>query len=66
MYSTAALILADGHIRDLVADAHRERLADLARQASKPRSAGRSWTERLRLTTTRQRPNPGQCVTSVG
>jgi hypothetical protein len=58
MYSTAALILANTHIRDLVADAHRERLADLARHASKPRSARRSWAQRLGLAKTRGEPNP--------
>jgi hypothetical protein len=66
MYSTAALILADTHIRDLVADAHRERLADLAREVSKRRSARRSWAERLGLATTHHEPDPGRCVTSPG
>lgn len=65
MYSTAALILANEHIRDLVADAHRERLADLARHESKPRPAGRSWRERLQFATRRE-PNPGRCVPSPG
>jgi hypothetical protein len=66
MYSTAALILANTHIRDLVADAHRERLADLARQVIKPRSTRRSWAERLGLATRRHEPDPGRCVTSPG
>jgi hypothetical protein len=66
MYSTAALILADAHIRDLVADANRERLADLARQVSKPQPARRSWADRLGLDACRREPNPGQCVTSPG
>jgi hypothetical protein len=66
MYSTAALILANEHIRDLVADAHRERLADLARRERKPRAAGRSWRERLLRFTTHHEPNPGRCVPSPG
>jgi hypothetical protein len=66
MYSTAALILANEHIRDLVADAHRERLADLARRERKPRAAGRSWRERLPRFTTHREPNPGRCVPSPG
>jgi hypothetical protein len=42
MYSTAALMLANGHIGDLMADANRERRAELVRSAM-PRSTGHGW-----------------------
>jgi len=38
MYSNAALMLANAHITDLVAEADRERLATLARQTRRPQT----------------------------
>lgn len=48
MYSTAMLILANGHISELMADANRERLVGRLRSAERETSSS-SWITRLHL-----------------
>ena len=52
MYFSAALMLANGHLDDLFAEANRERLADQVRRSGRP-EAHRSAVEWLRASSHR-------------